>query len=180
LIFAGSGAPDVACKNQDLTPCIMFCDEALEAIEPIAAGEMTPPGRIAQHLVSCAHCAATLDSARRLDHLLQLRSVPKPPVQFTARTMARVRRARWRTEQFLDAGFNLALCFIVFGVVLSVLLLMFRSGLLSVTTDVFALAESGLLRLARRFGQAFPLYGSAAAIVFGALAIWWWAERDAS
>jgi anti-sigma factor RsiW len=158
----------------------MFCDEALEAIEPIAAGEMTPQGRVAQHLASCANCSATLDAARRLDHLLQRRPVPKPPVQFTARTLARVRRARWRTEQFLDAGFNLALSFILFGVILTILLLMFRSGLLSVTTDVFALAESGFVRLARRFGQAFPLYGGATAIVVGALAIWWWAEREAS
>jgi anti-sigma factor RsiW len=158
----------------------MFCDEALDVIEPIAAGEMTPQGRVAQHLVSCAKCAATLEAARRLDRMLQMRPVPKPPVQFTARTVARLRRARWRTEQFLDAGFNLALAFIVFGVVLSVLLLMFRSGLLSVTSDVFVLAENGLVRLARRVTQALPLYGSAAAIVFGALAIWWWAERDAA
>jgi anti-sigma factor RsiW len=157
----------------------MFCDEALESIEAIVAGELAPQSRVAQHLVSCSNCAATLEAARRLDQMLQVRAVPKPPVQFTARTMARLRRARWRTEQFLDAGFNLALAFIIFGVVVSVLLLMFRSGLLSVTSDVFALAENGLVRLARRVAQALPVYGSAAAIVFGALAIWWWAERDA-
>ena len=72
----------------------MFCDEALEAIEAIAAGDLTPQGRIAQHLGSCANCATTLAAAQRLDRLLKARPVPKPPVQFTARTMARVRRAR--------------------------------------------------------------------------------------
>jgi anti-sigma factor RsiW len=156
----------------------MFCDEALESIEAIVAGELAPQSRVAQHLVSCSNCAATLEAARRLDQMLQTRAVPKPPVQFTARTMARLRRARWRTEQVLDAGFNLALAFIIFGVVVSVLLFMFRSGLLSVTSDVFALAENGVVRLARRVAHALPVYGSAAAIVFGALAIWWWAERD--
>jgi anti-sigma factor RsiW len=156
----------------------MFCDEALEAIEAIAAGEVTPQGRIAQHLASCVNCATTLAAAQRLDRLLQTRPIPKPPVQFTARTMARVRRARWRTEQFLDTGFNLALTFILSGVVLSILLLMFRSGLPSVMTDSFAIAEAGVVLLARRLARALPLYGGAAAIVLSALAIWWWAERD--
>ena len=67
----------------------MFCDEALDAIEAIAAGELAPQGRVAQHLDSCKNCAAALDSARRLDKMLHARPIPKPPQQFTSRTMAR-------------------------------------------------------------------------------------------
>ena len=104
----------------------MFCDEALDAIEAIAAGDLAPQGRVAQHLDSCKNCAAALESARRLDKMLHARPVPKPPQQFTSRTMTRVRRARWRREQFVDAGFNLALGLIAIGVVGSVLLLMYR------------------------------------------------------
>src|SRR2546430_10422039 len=42
---------------------------------------------------------------------------PKPAPQFTARTMALVRRRRWRREQFVDAGFNVALTIVGIGVV---------------------------------------------------------------
>ena len=157
----------------------MFCDEALDAIEAIAAGDLAPQGRVAQHLDSCKNCAAALESARRLDKMLHARPVPKPPQQFTVRTMARVRRARWRREQFVDAGFNLALGLIAVGVVGSVLLLMYR-GLTAISPDAMALMHSGVVSLARRAAPSLPVYGAAIALVLSALAIWWWAERDAT
>src|SRR5919197_6617638 len=95
----------------------MFCDETLEAVGSVAAGEVTPEGRVADHLATCPNCAAALDSARRLERLLQARPAPRPPVHFTARTLARIRRARWRSEQFLDLGFNVAIASIVAAVV---------------------------------------------------------------
>jgi hypothetical protein len=157
----------------------MFCDEALDAIEPIAAGDIAPQGRVAQHLDSCKNCAAALESARRLDKMLHARPVPQPPQQFTSRTMARVRRARWRREQFVDAGFNLALGLIAVGVVGSVLLLMYR-GLTAISPDAMALVHGGVVSLARRAAPSLPVYGAAIALVLSALAIWWWAERDAT
>jgi anti-sigma factor RsiW len=157
----------------------MFCDEALDAIEAVAAGDLAPQGRVAQHLDSCKNCAAALESARRLDKMLHARPVPKPPQQFTSRTMARVRRARWRREQFVDAGFNLALGLIAVGVVGSVLLLMYR-GLTAISPDAMALVHSGVVSLARQAAPSLPVYGAAIALVLSALAIWWWAERDAT
>ena len=157
----------------------MFCDEALDAIEAIAAGELIPEGRVAQHLDSCKNCAAALDSARRLDKMLHARPIPKPPQQFTSRTMARVRRARWRREQFVDAGFNLALGLIGIGVVGSVVLLMYR-GLTAVSPDAMSLVQSGVVSIARRTAPSLPVYGAAIALVLSALGIWWWAERDAT
>jgi predicted anti-sigma-YlaC factor YlaD len=160
----------------------MFCDEALDAIEAIAAGDLTPQGRVAQHLDSCRQCAAALEAARRLDRMLHARPVPKPPQQFTSRTMARVRRARWRREQVVDAGFNLALGLVALGVVAWVGLLLFRGGLMtsSVSPAAVALVQSGVVSLARRVAPSLPLYGAATALVLSALAIWWWAERDAA
>ena len=67
----------------------MFCDEALDAVEAIAAGELTPDGRVAEHLKSCPNCAAALVSARALERMLQGRPVPKPSTQFTTPTAAR-------------------------------------------------------------------------------------------
>jgi predicted anti-sigma-YlaC factor YlaD len=156
----------------------MFCDETLDAIEAIAAGELTPDGRIAAHLASCRNCAAALDSARRIERMLKARPVPRPPQQFTVRTMARIRRARWRSDQFLDAGFNLAIALIVVGVIVAVWMVFNRSGLTAVSTDVVGLAESGATEFARRVAPSLPIYGAATALVLTALGIWWWAERD--
>src|SRR6266850_7117083 len=110
----------------------MFCDEALDAVEPIVAGELTPDGRIADHLATCPNCAAALDSARRLERMLRARPVPRPAAQFTTRTIARVRRARWRSEQFLDVGFNVAIAAVVVAVIAGVWMLLNRSGLVAV------------------------------------------------
>ena len=155
----------------------MFCDETLDAIEAIAASELTPDGRIAAHLTLCRNCAAALDSARRIERMLKARPVPRPPQQFTMRTMARIRRARWRSDQFLDAGFNVAIALIVVGVIVSVWMVFNRSGLTAVSTDVVGLAESGATAFARRVAPSLPIYGAATALVLTALGIWWWAER---
>ena len=45
----------------------MFCDEALDAVEAIAAGDLTPDGRVAEHLTSVgATPPATLVEVTRL------------------------------------------------------------------------------------------------------------------
>lgn len=156
----------------------MFCDEVLDRVEAIAAGEVMPEGRVAEHLASCAGCAAALESARRLERLLRDRPAPAAPAQFTTRTLSRVRRARWRTEQFLDAGFNLAIALIVAGVIAAIWMLAHRTGLAAVSNDAVELMASGLGAFARRFGPSLPLYAGAMALVATALGIWWWAERD--
>jgi len=156
----------------------MFCDEALDAIEPIAAGELTPDGRIADHLATCPNCAAALESARRLERMLQARPVPRPAPQFTSRTLARVRRVRWRTEQFLDVGFNVAIAAIVLAVGGGAWILLQRSGLATVSSDAVDLVGSGMMALVRRVAPSVPLYAGATAVLASALALWWWAERD--
>jgi anti-sigma factor RsiW len=158
----------------------MFCDEALDAIEAIAADELTPDRRVAAHLASCPNCAAALVSARALEQMLQRRAVPSTPPQFTSRTMARVRRARWRNDQFLDVGFNVAIGLIVLAVVGGVWLLLNRSGLVAVSNDAVDLLGSGLVTFFRRVTPSLPLYAGATAVLATALAIWWWAERDAA
>jgi predicted anti-sigma-YlaC factor YlaD len=157
----------------------MFCDEALDAIEPIAAGELTPEGRIASHLASCPNCAAALESARHLERLLQARPTVKPPTQFTSRTMARIRRERWKSEQHLDVGFNVAIGIVVLAVLGVVWLAVHRSGLDVVSNDAVDLLASGFVAMARRVVPSVPLYLGATVLLGSALGIWWWAERDA-
>jgi len=158
----------------------MFCDEVLDAIESIAAGEMTPDGRVAAHLTTCPNCAAALASARRVEQMLQARSVPKPAPQFTTRTMALIRRRRWRRDQFLDAGFNVALMIMGIGVVAAVWVALHRSGLIAVSNGTFDALSAGFGLLRQRVASSVPLYVGATLLIVTALGIWWWAERDAT
>ena len=158
----------------------MFCDEALDTVEAIAAGDLLPEGRVASHLATCPNCALALTRARQLESSLQRRAVPVAPAQFTSRTLARIRRARWRSDQFLDVGFNLAIATIVFAVVGGVWMLLHRTGLASVSADAVNVFGGGFVSLAKRVAPALPLYAGAAALLVSALGIWWWAERDAA
>jgi hypothetical protein len=156
----------------------MFCDETLDAIEAIAAGDLTPSPRVADHLTSCRACAAALDSARRLDSLLRGRTAPAPPAHFSSRVMSGIRRARWRSEQWVDWGFNIALVAAGLVVVTSLWMVMRRSGLATVSNDAIELLGPGLALFARRITPSLPLYGGATALLGTALGIWWWAERN--
>lgn len=158
----------------------MFCDEALDAVEAIAADDLTPHGRVAAHLATCPNCAAALVGARTLEQLLKRRPIPAAPPQFTSRTLARVRRARWRSEQFLDLGFNVAIGAIAIAIVSGIWMLLHRSGLAAVSNDAVDLFASGLVTFARRVTPSLPLYAGATALLVTALGIWWWAERDAA
>jgi len=158
----------------------MFCDEALDTVEAIAAGDVMPDGRVASHLATCPNCARALDRARQIEGALRGREAPSAPAQFTSRTLARVRRARWRTDQFLDVGFNVAIGALVLAVSGGVWMLLHRSGLAAVSGDAVNILGSSLVSLARRVAPSVPLYAGAMALLAGALGIWWWAERDAA
>ena len=156
----------------------MFCDQVVELLEPIAAGDLVPDEGIARHLASCVHCAEALAGARRVDQLLRARTVPAPSTQFTARTLARIRRDRWRREQFFDAGFNVATVTVIGGVVLAVWMIIDRSGLSAISRDLLDLFGTEIVTVARQMAPTVSLYASATVLLATALAIWWWAERD--
>src|SRR5260370_22951721 len=134
----------------------MFCDEALDAVEAIAAGELTPEGRIAAHLASCPNCADALRSARALDQMLQRRPIPAPPAGFTTKTLTRVRRVRWQSDQYLDLAFNVAIGAVVVGMILGGWILLVRTRLGSVGGDAFNLFESALGPPAHRGAPSLP------------------------
>jgi predicted anti-sigma-YlaC factor YlaD len=158
----------------------MFCDEALDAVEAIAAGDLKPEGRIAAHLASCPNCAAALKSARALDQMLQRRAIPAPPAGFTTKTLTRVRRARWRSDQYVDLAFNVVVGAVIVGAVVGGWLLLVRTGLIAVGGDAFDLIGAAFVAAAQRVVPAVRVYTGAAALLGTALLIWWWAERDAA
>jgi len=156
----------------------MFCDQVVELLEPIAAGDLVPDEGIARHLASCVLCTEALAGARRVDQLLRARPIPAPSTQFTARTLARIRRDRWRREQFFDAGFNVATVTVIGGVVLAVWMIIDRSGLSAISRDLLDLFGTEIVTVARQMAPTVSLYASATILLATALAIWWWAERD--
>jgi anti-sigma factor RsiW len=158
----------------------MFCDEALDSVEPIAAGERLPDGRVAAHLATCPNCALALEQARQLEATLRRREAPLAPAQFTSRTLAKIRRARWRTDQFLDVGFNVAIGAVLLSVMVGGWMLLHGTGLNAVSNDAVTVFGSGFVSLARRVVPSLPLYAGALALLASALGIWWWAERDAA
>ena len=153
-------------------------DEILEAIEPLAAGDLSLDDRIASHLAACPACAAALERARDVDRLLRARPRPAPPEQFTTRTLTRIRRARWRSEQLLDTGFNLFVLLLGALVVGGAWLLAYQSGLLAAADDAGNLMMTGVMTLIRRVAPSAPPYLAATALLASALGLWWWAEGD--
>jgi anti-sigma factor RsiW len=157
----------------------MFCDEVLELIEPIAAGEVTPEGRVAAHLATCPGCAAALEDARRVERVLRAQPAPRAPAQFTTRVLSRVRRERWRSEQAVDFGFNVTIAIVAVGILAAAAVALHLAGMDAALGDAMNLVGSGAAALARRVAPSVPLYAGAAALLVMALGIWWWAERDA-
>jgi len=157
----------------------MFCDEVLELVEALAAGDLTPDLRVMTHVQSCAGCAAALAAARRVDGLLKQRTAPSAPPQFTTRIMGRIRRDRWRRDQFLDLGFNLTVGVVLLFVLTGFWILLSQSGLGGISHDAANILGSAVSDLMHRATPSLPLYLAASAIVATALGVWWWAEKDA-
>ena len=157
---------------------MMSCDATLDMLEPIAAGDLTPDARTAAHVASCVNCRAALDRAREIERMLQARAAPAPPAQFTPRTLARIRRDRWRRDQVLDAGFNIAVASLVLAAIAGVWLVMNRSGIVTFSNDAVALIEMFIGTFVARVAPKLPLYAAAMVLLAATVGVWWWAERD--
>ena len=59
-------------------------------------------------------------------------------------------------------------------------LLISLTGMGDLSRDALGLLNGAAADAARRVAPSLPLYLGAAALVGTALALWWWAERDAA
>lgn len=118
-----------------------------------------------------------LDETERL-----LRSDPslRAPADFASRMMRHVRRDSWRSEQYVDVGFNATIALAGSLVVAGILMLMNVSGLTALTRDTSGLIIKGLRLLATRAAEAAPTYLAAATLVLMVVVAWWWVERSGS
>ena len=155
----------------------MTCHELEPLIEAIADGSHEPGAQEAAHLASCDVCAARLARARSIESLLSMRDTPSPSATFTATVMARVGEERWKTERFVDLGFNLAIAAGVLVILVGGAGLAWSLGLLTITIDLdTALRALDNNDVTGRFLSQVQTFVIAAVVLTMALGLWWWAE----
>lgn len=155
----------------------LTCAEALDLVEPIAAGDCEVNDAARAHFETCPRCASALASARRIETALARRERPRAPAHFTGAVLAAVRRERWRAEQRIDRVFNVAIAVAILTVVTGVVALLNVGEVLSAAAAVWNMALAARREPAAVAGPSLAAYAGAAAFMVSALAMWWWAER---
>ena len=153
----------------------MRCQDLDELIEDAAAGDALSAEARA-HLEGCGACQARLDLARAVDRLLMAREVLAPPERFTLQVMRRVSQERWRVEQFVDAGFNVASAAGILVVLAGVVGVLWSFGWFSLDAAALTAATTALEPWTSRLASEAQTLVVAAVLLSSALALWWWVE----
>jgi len=153
------------------------CEDLDELIEALAEGEPVTPD-VQAHVAGCASCQARVELARAVDRLLLAREVPAPPEAFTAQVMRRVQQERWRVEQFVDAGFNVAIAAGFLVVLSGVVGLLWSFGWFSVDVGTVATAVTTLAPWTSELASQGQTLIIGVALLSSALALWWWVEGE--
>ena len=157
----------------------MTCLQLDELIEAIAEGER-PSAEVEAHMATCRRCTASLTLARALDRTLTAREVPVPPQGFTARVMQQVGQERWRTEQIVDIGFNIAIAIGVGLITVGAVALAFSFGWLTVDRPTIEALGTAVQPWLSRLADDLRTVVLAAMLLTSALALWWWVEGESS
>lgn len=153
----------------------MTCGEVDDLIEAVVAGDEQPSAAFRAHVEGCVRCAAAVARARRIDALLRDRPAPSAPPRFQGAVAARIRGARWESEQQIDRAFNVAVVLGLVAVVVGVAALFNLSAL--------SAAGATVMSFLARPAPAAQVVPSASTYLLGsaflgtALFVWWWAER---
>ena len=158
----------------------MICEDVLDVVEAIAAGDVQPGSELRAHLETCPTCASALASARRIEAALARRAAPEAPPRFAATVLARVRRDEWRAEQHVDRLFNVAMVLALALVAGGTAALMNLSGLLAWAGQAAAVVVAIRADVARAAAPSLATYIAAGCLLGSALVMWWWAERRLS
>jgi anti-sigma factor RsiW len=137
------------------------------------------PDAVAAHVASCEGCAARLAMARRIETTLATRAVAVPPANFTTAVIGRLRRDRWRTEQVVDFGFNLAIGIGALLIVAGLGGLAWRAGVMQIGGEMSVLLLQAVRGAATRAIADARLAVLVALLLTTAVGLWWWAEEDA-
>jgi anti-sigma factor RsiW len=156
------------------------CNDALNLVEAIAAGELEVDAQVRSHFETCPRCAAALASARRLEAVLLARPALEPPPRFTEIVLARIRKERWQHEERVDRIFNVAIVFAVLLVAGSIVAITNVGAVLGGAGALWGLIASAGGRAAAESAPTVVTYVAAAGLLMSALGMWWWADRRAS
>jgi hypothetical protein len=114
--------------------------------------------------------------AQQCDRVLRALPLPSAPGGFERRVLARVRRARWRSEQLVDWGFNAALAAAAVFLVGGVWMLLNISGLAVVAGETVGVLTQSLYAASQEVRPHVATYAAAVGLLMATLAIWWWAD----
>jgi hypothetical protein len=117
--------------------------------------------------------------AQRIEASLASRAVAVPSVEFTSAVIGRVRRERWRAEQVVDFGFNVAVGLGVLLIVSGLAGLAWRTGVLQIGGEMSTLLLEAARTAATRAVADSQLVVFVALLLTTAVGLWWWAEEDA-
>lgn len=155
----------------------MSCHDLDDRIEEVADG-LTPDADLAAHLASCAGCGRRLRLARSMNRVLETREAPDPPEWFTAAVMTRVHRERWRSEQLVDAGFNIAMAAGLALIVAGLATLAWSLGWFSIDPAAVQVVAEATGRWLARVSEQLQMLVVAAVLLTSALGLWWWVEGE--
>jgi anti-sigma factor RsiW len=155
----------------------MNCAQALDLVEPIAAGDLDVDPQVRAHIESCPGCASALATSRRIEAALAARPASAAPERFESAVLQRIRRERWRAEQHVDRLFNVAVAVSVLLVVGGVLALMNLGGMLAAVSDIWGVMSAAGGEAIRSAAPTVNTYIAAAGLLLTALVMWWWADR---
>ena len=158
----------------------MTCDDVLEIVEAIAAGDVEVDSALRAHFETCPRCASTLASARRLETLLVARAKPKAPDGFTQAVLARIRQEQWQSEERVDRLFNVGIVIALLLVVGSVVALTNVDAALGAAGTVWGMVTSASGQAVSAAAPVFLTYVAAIGLLMSALVMWWWADRRVS
>lgn len=152
------------------------CAEFEDRVDLIAAGDLPLSAVDRAHVDSCPTCRGLLQRARAIESALVARPALEPSPTFTARAMTAVRGERWRAEQFLDLGFNVAVAAGLLLVAAGIVGLAWSTGLIVIGGDLAGLVSAGIAIAVERAAVQAPNVGIATLLLTMALGVWWWAE----
>ena len=158
----------------------MTCDDVLQIVEAIAAGDVEVDSVLRAHFETCPRCASTLASARRLETMLAARPKPKAPDGFTQAVLARIRQEQWQSEERVDRVFNVAIVIALLLVVGSVLALTNVDAALGAAGAVWGMVASASGQAVSAAAPVVLTYVAAIGLLMSALVMWWWADRRVS
>jgi hypothetical protein len=155
----------------------MTCREALDLVEPVAAGDVTLDADARAHFESCPSCASALATAQRLEAALCAWEAPAAPSRFASVVLQRIWREQWRAEQRVDWLFNVSMIAALVLVVGGVFALLNVGAVMGAAATTWSIATRAGALVTIEIAPTVHTYTAAAGLLVSALSMWWWAER---